>query len=76
VDALQANGAQGVKRKLEAQIMGILEAQSKLHNVTETAAVKKMRTGLEDRLERLSDALDRLNAKEDTELLREAEQYV
>jgi hypothetical protein len=71
-----AEGAQGVKRKIEAQIMGVLEAQSKLHNVTETAAVKKMKADLESRLESLSHALHRLAAKEDAELLREAEQYL
>jgi hypothetical protein len=72
----QSDGAQGVKRKLEAQIAGVLEAVGKLHGAPDSAVVKKMKTGLENRLERLSDALERIAAKEDAELLREAEQYL
>jgi hypothetical protein len=73
---IHGDGAREVKRQLEAQIMGILEAQSKLHSLTESDTVKKMKTDLDRRLERLSDALDRLNAKEDAELLRQVLRYL
>jgi hypothetical protein len=73
---IHGDGAREVKRQLEAQIMGILEAQSKLHSLAESDTVKKMKTDLERRLERLSNALDRLNAKEDAELLRQVERYL
>jgi hypothetical protein len=73
---IHGDGAREVKRQLEAQIMGVLEAQSKLHSLTESDTVKKMKTDLESRLQRLSGALDRLNAKEDAELLRQVERYL
>jgi hypothetical protein len=71
----QGDGAQGVQRKLEAQIAGVLEALGKLHSAPDSAVVKKMKADLESRLESLSHALHRLAAKEDAELLREAERY-
>jgi hypothetical protein len=73
---IHGDGAREVKRQLEAQIMGILEAQSKLHSLTESDTVKRMKMDLESRLQRLSGALDRLNAKEDAELLRQVERYL